>query len=58
MFSFRDYVAAVFSDDANRFKNSKDYFLKAPVLSDGCNFLYAPLRNSNKVSDSGQNKVS
>ena len=56
--SFCYWIAAVFSVDAGRVRNSNDDFLKAPALSDGCNSVHTPLRKSNKLSDSGQNKVS
>ena len=52
MVSFRDYTGAVFSVDANRSKNSNEFSLNAHPRFALCISLYAPLRNSNIVSDS------
>ena len=52
------FVAAVFSSDASRFKNTNDDFLNAYPPSVVCSSAYTPLKNSISVSNNGWNKVS
>ena len=56
--AFLDCTAAVFNVDARRFRNSNDDFVNAPALSEVCNSVHIPLKNSNNVSGSGVINVS
>ena len=44
--------------DARRLRNSKEDLRNTPSRSEGCISVHIPLRNSNKVSESGLNNVS
>ena len=50
--------AAILSVGAGRSKNWNDDFPSAPAVSEGCNSVQTPLRNSNDVSGSGLKNVS
>ena len=50
--SFLDCVAAASFVDANQLRNSNDDFLNAQPGTVVPNAVYAPLRNSTKISDS------
>ena len=53
---FRDCDAVGLRLDARRLRNSREYFRNTPSMSKGCISDHTPLRNSNKVPDSGLKK--